>query len=253
MAKKINMIGFTSGKLTVIEEDTPDNGARWKCRCECGEIITVKGSKLRGSKAPQSCGCERTRKLIEYNHNNNIRDLSNQTFGFLTALEPTDMRTNGKSVIWKCRCECGEEVLVPSSDLCHHNTKSCGCKRYKSFGEQKIKNILEQNNILFIQEYYFDDLRFKDTGHLARFDFYVNDEYIIEYDGRQHFIQGNGVYDNEEKFMRTQEHDRIKNEYCAQHNIPIIRIPYTELDNITLEMLQPETSKYVRTADLPIS
>ena len=78
-------------------------------------------------------------------------------------------------------------------------------------------------------------------------------EYIIEYDGRQHFIQGNGVYDNEEKFMRTQEHDRIKNEYCAKHNIPIIRIPYTELDNITLEMLQPETSKYVRTAGLPIS
>ena len=89
------------------------------------------------------------------------------------------------------------------------------------------------------------DLYFEDAGYQARFDFYVNDKYIIEYDGRQHFIQGNGVYDNKEKFMKTQEHDRIKNEYCFQHDIPIIRIPYTELDNLTIEMLQVETSKFL--------
>lgn len=246
MAKKINMIGFKSGKLTVIAEGpSTDDGIYWICQCECGKQITTRGSRLRGKRPPQSCGCERTKKLIEYNQTNNIKDLTNQIFGFLTVLEPTDMRSSNKSVIWKCRCRCGKEVFVSSADLCHHNTKSCGCSRYKSFGEDKIKKILNENNISFIQEYCFNDLYFEDTGYQARFDFYVNDKYIIEYDGRQHFIQGNGVYDNKEKFMKTQEHDRIKNEYCFQHGIPIIRIPYTELDNLTIEMLQVETSKFL--------
>ena len=245
MAQKINMIGFVSGKLTVFEEDVPDNGARWKCKCECGNILTIKGSKLRGPRAPQSCGCERTRKLIEYNQSHNIKDISNQRFGKLIALEPTEQRSTIQSVIWKCLCDCGKEVYVSGSDLRRGHTKSCGCQRYNSYGEDQIKTILNQNDISFQQEYYFDDLHFKDTGYQARFDFYVDNRYIVEYDGRQHFIQGNGVYDNEEKFARTQEHDNIKNQYCFDYNIPIIRIPYTELDNITLEMLQPETSQYL--------
>ena len=33
----------------------------------------------------------------------------------------------------------------------------------------------------YFEEYYFDDLRFEDTGHFARFDFYVNNKYIIEW------------------------------------------------------------------------
>lgn len=245
MAKKINMIGFKSGLLTVIAEGEPDNGARWVCQCECGNTILVRGSALRGSKPPQSCGCERIRKLVENNKTNNVKNILGQTFGSLTAIEMTDMRSSTRSIIWKCKCECGKEVFVPSGDLCHGNTKSCGCQQYKSQGEKKIKNILTVNNIPFVQEYKCKDLIFSDTGYQARFDFYVNNHYIIEYDGRQHFIQGNGAYDNKEKFQRTQEHDVIKNQYCKDNNIPLIRIPYTELDNITIEMLKPETSPYL--------
>lgn len=36
---------------------------------------------------------------------------------------------------------------------------------------------------------------------------------------------------------KRQEHDRIKNEYAKSHNIPLIRIPYTELDNISLDTI----------------
>lgn len=245
MPKKINMLGFQSGKLTVIEEDTPINGARWKCQCECGKVITVRGSALRGKKPPQSCGCERTRKLIEYNHQNNIKDISNQRFGSLIALKPTELRSAIQAVMWECVCDCGKTVMISGADLRSGNTRSCGCQRHKSSGEEKIRQILIKNNISFTQEYNPQDLYFKDTGYQARFDFYVDGKYIIEYDGRQHFIQGNGVFDNEEKFIRTQEHDIIKNQYCFDHNIPIIRIPYTELENITLEMLQPKTSTYL--------
>lgn len=242
---KKNELGNRYGSLIVIEEATNDDkgNARWLCQCDCGNQIVVLGRHLRNGNTA-SCGCVRIKKIIEYNRQHNIKDISNQRFGILTALEPTEMRS-GKAVIWKCKCDCGKETYISGSDLRSGNTKSCGCQKYKSQGENKIKNILEQNNILFQQEYSFPNLIFKDTGYQARFDFYVNNSYIIEYDGIQHFIQGNGVYDNEQKFTNTKEHDRIKNEYCFKNNIPIIRIPYTELDNITLEMLQPETSKYL--------
>lgn len=51
--------------------------------------------------------------------------------------------------------------------------------------------------------------------------------------------------DNNIKFEKTQEHDKIKNEYCKQHNIPLIRIPFTEINNLNINMLKPETSIYL--------
>ena len=242
---KINEIGNRYGRLQVIDYAPNDqNGnSRWKCLCDCGNVIITKGARLRNG-GVLSCGCIRTEKLIQNNYNRR-KNLLNQKFGLLTVIQETEKRNNNRSIVWKCQCECGNITYVSEADLISGNTKSCGCNRYKSYGETKIKQILIDNNIPFIQEKRYSDLIFPDTGYQARFDFYVNNKYIIEYDGIQHFIQGNGVFDNSEKFQQTQEHDKIKNEYCHKHNIPIIRIPYTELENLTVEMLQPETSKYL--------
>ena len=54
------------------------------------------------------------------------RDLSGQTFGRLTAIEPVG-RQNRK-VVWRCRCECGAMVDVKSDNLTGGHTTSCGCK-----------------------------------------------------------------------------------------------------------------------------
>lgn len=60
------------------------------------------------------------------------------------------------------------------------------------------------------------------------FDFYIPEQNIlIEYDGQHHFepIKGWG---GEEKFKLTQENDQIKNKYCEEKNIKLLRIPYTD-------------------------
>lgn len=241
MSKIINERGNKYNFLTVVDRAQNDSSGRaqWLCQCDCGEMVIVKGSSLRSGKT-KSCGCYQKIRTSE----TKVKDLIGQTVGNFTVLESIMGTKNGERHKWRCKCNlCGNENAMISTDNLKHQ-ESCGCL-IESKGTRKIKELLEQNNISFIQEKRFADLRFEDTGHQARFDFYVNNSYIIEYDGRQHFIQGNGVYDNEEKFTRTREHDRIKNEYCHQHNIPIIRIPYTELDNITLEMLQPNTSPYL--------
>lgn len=250
MSKMIDERGKKYNFLTVIDRAQNDASGRaqWLCQCDCGKMVIVKGSSLRSGKT-KSCGCYQKLRTSEAT----TKNLIGQTIGNFTVLESIVGTKNGQRHKWRCKCNlCGNDNTYITTDNLR-SQESCGCL-IESKGSRKIKTILEKNNISFIQEKRFADLRFEDTGYQARFDFYVNDEYIIEYDGRQHFIQGNGVYDNEEKFMRIQEHDRIKNEYCHSHGIPIIRIPYTELENITLEMLQPETSSYLlRRPDQPIS
>ena len=52
-------------------------------------------------------------------------DLTNQVFGRLLALEPTEERVNGY-IVWKCQCECGNIIKVPTNSLTTGNTTSCG-------------------------------------------------------------------------------------------------------------------------------
>ena len=79
----------------------------------------------------------------------------------------------------------------------------------------------------------------------------VDDEnhikYGIEYDGEQHFHYKNSAntWNNEENFKRTQENDSLKNQWFKDHNVPLIRIPYTHLNDLCLEDLLLETSKFI--------
>lgn len=53
------MVGFRSGRLTVLrEEPTEKRGSYWRCECDCGKEVVVRGSFLRSGKT-KSCGCLR--------------------------------------------------------------------------------------------------------------------------------------------------------------------------------------------------
>ncbi|MDG4967506.1 hypothetical protein OGZ37_13175 [Lactococcus lactis] len=54
------------------------------------------------------------------------RDLTGQTFGRLTALEPTEKRTSGY-ILWLCQCQCGNKKLASVNHLMQGSVKSCGC------------------------------------------------------------------------------------------------------------------------------
>ena len=55
-----------------------------------------------------------------------FKDITGMRFGRLVALEPTDERQHG-SVVWKCRCDCGNEKLISLNTLKFTTVKSCGC------------------------------------------------------------------------------------------------------------------------------
>lgn len=59
-------------------------------------------------------------------------DLTGRKFGKLTALQR--VKNDGKRVMWKCRCECGREVIVRAYHLTSGHSKSCGCIKRKNNG-----------------------------------------------------------------------------------------------------------------------
>ena len=50
---------------------------------------------------------------------------------------------------------------------------------------------------------------------------------------------------NGEALEDRQYRDNLKNQYCKEHNIPLIRLDYTMYNKITLEDLMIETSNFI--------
>ena len=63
---RINEIGNTYDKLTVLAYSGSQDGggAKWLCKCECGNIIEVEGDSLRSGHT-RSCGCVKSFKELE--------------------------------------------------------------------------------------------------------------------------------------------------------------------------------------------
>lgn len=124
---------------------------------------------------------------------------------------------------------CGNVYEVTPSMFTNSGNRCPMC--IYSRGEYTIKTILESINIDFKREYTFPDL-FGLGGWYLRFDFavFIDDNLIclIEYDGEFHYRD----YFKDNQHERTKAHDKIKNAYCEDNNIPLLRIPYWEFDNI---------------------
>ena len=104
-----------------------------------------------------------------------------------------------------------------------------------SKGERKVKEILENKGILFEQEKRFGDCRNPKTNALLSFDFYLPDYNLcIEYDGIQHFEETTWRHESLED---GQYRDSIKNQYCKDNNIKLIRIPYWDYDKLDEQYL----------------
>lgn len=60
--------------------------------------------------------------------NHNLKDLTGQRFGRLVALKVVGIDKR-RGAIWKCRCDCSNEIIIIGSKLTTGTTKLCGCLR----------------------------------------------------------------------------------------------------------------------------
>ena len=201
--------GSRYGMLTVLGRAEVRAGglAYWRCLCDCGKEIEVRGTDLRKGHTT-SCGCKKLSTLI---------DETGNKYGFLTVLKYIGS-TDGGGALWECKCDCGNIITTRADALRSGHTKSCGC--VKSWKEKEITQLLQNYNLSFATQFTFSTLR-TIKGGIPRFDFAIfdNDKLycLIEYHGEQHYDDSSSWYSEE-----YQERDKIKREYCNLHNIQLL-------------------------------
>lgn len=166
----------------------------------------------------QKCSYQEVKNAIEKNGKNKL--ISKKYNGY-------------KSYDLKISCEeCGDEYTTSFGWFLKGKTKCNNCNSSK--GEQRIVEILKANNVDFVREY---EIFTNEWKNALRLDFYIKNKRIaIEYDGIQHFepIDFNGLGREYAKvaFENQIVRDGIKNRYCIENNINLIRIPHTDFENI---------------------
>ena len=132
--------------------------------------------------------------------------------------------------------KCGNHIfrMTPTNQNDIENCHCPFCNSKYSKGERKIKEFLDSNLIQYDTQYKFEDCKHINS---LPFDFVIFDsnnkiKCLIEYDGEQHYNFIKLFHGDEEGFKYQQLRDKIKTDYCKDHNIKLIRIPYTDYNNI---------------------
>ena len=202
MPKKIDMTGWIMKEhgvpdslLTVIKEVEPhitsggNKQIQYLCKCNCGKEVVLKSSAIRNGNT-KSCGCLKKKKLAERNAKNSSVKVGNR-YGKLVVIKDLGMRkqeSRNKMERWSlCQCDCGSAPIEVKNNMLQTGwKKSCGC--LQSQGEFIIEKILQENEINYIKEYKFNDLK---NIQPLRFDFAIFNnntlQFLIEFDGKQHY------------------------------------------------------------------
>lgn len=179
----------------------------------CSEALIKKKCHMYGIKKSPKNSSKNTRKtLLERYGTDNLRVLKAK------EIEATNMkRYGGKSPFHNLEVQ-----------------KKAFKSKEPSSLEQKAMDIFIENDIIFEKEYFIEKYK---TRLFLVFDFCIFDKKgkvkgFIEVDGEFH----NPHFFGEEEVARKREADEIKNEYCLQKKIPLLRIKPT--DNFELKIMK---------------
>ena len=228
-----DLTGQRFGRLQVlerVENHVQKNGSmkvQYRCLCDCGNECVVQSTHLK-SLHTTSCGCLQK----ENTGKSRLKDITGKRYGRLVAKERVYI---GGNPFWRCVCDCGGERFASVRDLNAGKINSCGC--LVSVAEETMANYLAENRIPFVQQYRFEDC--KDIRCLP-FDFAILDgekvKFLIELQGEQHYYPF--TFNGEPREIKNKNledrlrKDKIKQEYCEKHLIPLLQIKYTQFNKM---------------------
>lgn len=217
-----------------------NNSEKLSFICECGEDFKMSFAKFKDSNRRQcySCGI----KIRIDGSKSNYEDV--KLFIESKNCKLISKEYNRAKDRLKIQCFCGE-VFSTSFDVFQRELSGkqrCNiCTNKISVYEKIVKDILNDCNITYIMEYTFDDCKYKKK---LRFDFAVFDKFnlkfLIEVDGAQHFRPLKN-YGGKKAFEEGKKRDEIKNKYCKDNGIMLIRLPfykYKEFDMIIKQYIK---------------
>ncbi len=141
-----DLTGKKYGMLTVLHraedwiQPSGQHKQMWHCLCDCGKECDVRATDLKSGNT-KSCGCFQQKSRGK----STFDDLTGKYFGRLFVLHrlPNHVTPSGQTkTMWRCRCECGKECDVYTSQL-KSGKNSCGCL---SEEEKKKRELLSQRN-----------------------------------------------------------------------------------------------------------
>lgn len=225
-------------ELVTSKEDYINTKQKIQFRCKCGDIFDTTFHEFGSGNKKQcnKCGIGRVTTLeLLYMFDDKLKangaKLLNYTDSDGYVLADSELTI---------RCKCGAIFRTRRAIFTHRDKNTCNeCSGYVSKGETRVDNYLRSNNILSIREYTFQDCR--GIRRPLPFDFAIFSEIgelviLIEYDGIHHFEPVNFGGRSDEKsvedYMTTVKNDKIKNKYCYENGIKLLRIPYQDFGKI---------------------
>lgn len=204
---------FAEHGLKLTSDKYENNMTVMDCETSDGYKVCISLNNLIHGKFPTIFSAELNPKHFGYNMRKYIAD--NEVPCEYVGL----IDVHGSKI--ECRCDCGE--LFNTTSLLVRNNQQIRCQKCskkQSSYERKTEEWLIENGVEFYKQYRFDDCR--DCRTLP-FDFYLPSKNIcIEVDGEQHNKEHSIYYSD-----KTVRHDGIKDEYCVENGIQLIRIPFS--------------------------
>ena len=141
-----------------------------------------------------------------------------------------------RKVIWNCPF-CGNEYTASINHRTLGGTECPICAK-ASKGERKVKAVLDELGVTYKQQESFEDLKDK---HPLRFDFTIYQDgkliAVIEFNGIQHY-KPISVFGGEKAFQMQKKHDLMKVQYCVDHGLYLLQIPYKTCECDTEEYVK---------------
>jgi len=188
---------------------------------KCNHVYEVNPSAfLRGIGCPKCFGTpKKTTKQFKKEVYDLVKDEYKVLGTYTTALKRIKIRHE----------TCKHEYHVkPNNFLSGYRCPLCSDKN-NSKGIKIIKECLDRKSVYYKTEEKFPNCKNKNE---LPFDVYLKkNNLIVEFDGKQHF-ESVSHFGGMEEFLIRNTNDQIKNTYCIENSIPLIRIPYWEQDNI---------------------
>ena len=266
--------GAQAGAL-ILDYKIPNKQRYWACHClACGNPYVEKrednlkigaiGGKIYSSgrrcNGTRSCGCKQNKQFVNANTTGIINeDLTGQILNDWKLIKKTFIKDSNRSNLYLCQSTikpCYFDLLsirhlkdgyVAQAKLANKEYDKIQISytqpKNLSYNEKNILNLLKNANMHGGVQVKFEQC--KDKLPLP-FDFIIENKYIIEYDGQQHF-KGVSIWGGDEQLSLTRAHDLIKNKFCFDNNIPIIRIPYDA--DYTIDDLKLETTRFLLTPE----
>lgn len=218
-------------KYKLLSNEYKNNRTKLHLLCnKCNLEFTIRYNDLQNNHGCPKCGHEKGISNIRKTLEEFKLDVKNNPLGDGDDYEVlSEEYTSNKDDILMKHKLCGNSFLVSPNNFLDRMNRCPFCKFSK--GETFIYNFLKRNNIEFVSQKRFSSC--KDKRELP-FDFYIPDlNLCIEYDGMQHFEKCNftGKMSDciiNEKMEIIKKHDQIKNNFCKENNIKLVRFNYKQ-------------------------